>query len=109
MRWRIVVRLPGEQVDQVAQRADPAGIDPGQQRGLGQVLQRDHDPVHAGPGRGEHRRQHAAHRPDPTVQTEFTDQHPAQQRGGRHHCVGGEDGRGQRQVEAAAALGQRSR
>ncbi len=105
----LVVVLPGEQGDEVAQAADAAGLRARQQLGLGEVLQRHDDPVDAGARRGEHRRQHARHRSHPAVQAELPQQHPAQQRLRRDAALRGEHGRREGQVEGAAPLGHRRR
>ena len=97
--------LAAEQGDQTAHGGDPVGLHPGEQPGLGEVAHRHDHPLEAGPHGGEHCWQDAADRPDPPVEAELPDEHPADQRRRGHRTVGRENRGRQRQVETAAPLG----
>jgi len=105
----LVVGLPTEHREQVAQAGDTPHLHARDQPRLGEVGGGHDDPREAGPRRGKHRRERTAHRADPAIEAELAEQHPAQQGVGRHHTTRGQHGRREREVEAAAALGQRSR
>ena len=102
-------RLPPQEGEQLAQGGDPDGVDVGEQACLGEVGARHHDASHPrGPG-DQHGRQHPADPADLAVQAQLAEQDPVLERGGGDDTGRGEDRGGQREVEAAAALGQRGR
>ncbi len=100
-------RRPGQDGQQLAQAADSDHRHPGDERGLGRGLLGDHDPFVPGVGGGQHRRQHPPDRPHPAVQPQLADDQQVGDGGGVEPLGGGEHGAGHREVEAAAALGNR--
>jgi len=88
-------RLTAVQRDRLGQAPDPEHLHPWHQPGLGDVVLRHHDPLHAGAHQAEDRGQHPGDRADSAVQTELAHVPDRRHRGrdladGRHRELVGE-------------------